>query len=81
MTTDRAPELRIMVRGTAPIHRIDIIRNNAYVYTEQPGVREISFVFRDSAAPPGNSYYYVRVQQEDTQVAWGSPIWVSYQPR
>ena len=26
----------------------------------------------------GESYYYVRVLQEDGEIAWGSPAWVTY---
>ena len=29
---------------------------------------------------PGEHYYYVRVIQEDNNMAWASPIWVNYQP-
>ena len=72
------PQVRVSVRGTGPIHNIQIIKDNAYVYTVRPGVREAAFTFRDADARPGESYYYVRVQQEDGQMAWASPIWVDY---
>lgn len=72
------PQVRVSVRGTGPIHNIQIIKDNAYVYTVRPGVREASFTFRDADARPGESYYYIRVQQEDGQMAWASPIWVDY---
>ena len=72
------PQVRVAVRGTGPIHNIQIIKDNAYVYTVRPGEREASFTFRDADARPGESYYYIRVQQEDGQMAWASPIWVDY---
>ena len=72
------PQVRVAVRGTGPIHNIQIIKDNAYVYTVRPGGREASFTFRDADARPGESYYYIRVQQEDGQMAWASPIWVDY---
>ena len=31
-----------------------------------------------SSAPPGLSWYYVRVHQDDGELAWGSPIWVHF---
>ena len=68
------------MRGTGPIHSIQIIKNNAYLYEARPGRREVSFVYRDADAEPGESYYYVRIQQEDGQMAWASPIWVDYRP-
>ena len=70
-----------MVRGTAPIHQIQVIRNNRYVYAAQPRAREAFFVWRDQDAKAGDAYYYIRVQQEDGQMAWVTPIWVSYEPK
>jgi len=51
------------------------------VYSVNPGQRVAAFSFRDADAIPGESYYYVRVQQEDGQMAWASPIWVEYRPQ
>jgi len=75
-----APELRVHVRGTAPIRQIDIIKNNGLIYSYSPGQRVVDMTYRDMFAVPGTSYYYVRVQQEDSEVAWASPIWVTYVP-
>jgi hypothetical protein len=79
-STTEKPEVQVAVRGTGPIDNIQIIKNNSYVYSTRPGIREVSFTFRDADAVPGASYYYVRIQQEDGQMAWVSPIWVDYQP-
>ena len=78
--TRQKPQVQIAVRGTGPIHEIQIIKDNTYLYSARPGVREVSFAFRDADATPRESYYYVRVQQEDGQMAWASPIWVEYRP-
>lgn len=80
VTRDK-PVVRVAVRGTGPIHNIQIIKDNAYVYSADPGQRIAAFSFRDANAVPGESYYYVRVQQEDGQMAWASPIWVEYRPQ
>ncbi len=80
-TTRDKPVVRVAVRGTGPIHNIQIIKDNAYVYSVNPGQRVAAFSFRDADAIPGESYYYVRVQQEDGQMAWASPIWVEYRPQ
>ena len=77
---DQPPQVQVDVRGTGPIHEIQVIKDNAYVYSIRPGTRESSFTFRDANANPGESYYYVRIQQEDGQMAWASPIWVDYRP-
>jgi hypothetical protein len=55
----------------------DIIKNNRYVYTVEPGKPESDFTFTDSEAATGEAYYYVRVLQYDGQVAWSSQIWVT----
>ena len=78
--TSERPEIQVAVRGTGPIHSIQIIKNNAYLYEARPGEQAASFAYRDADAEPGESYYYIRVQQEDGQMAWASPIWVDYRP-
>jgi len=71
-----APKLSVRVRGTGTIHQIDIVKNQKFVYTARPAAREASFEFTDQGFAPGQSYYYVRVLQQDGQLAWSSPIWV-----
>lgn len=75
-----APRLHVAVRGTSAIHEIQVIKDSAHVYSVSPANREASFTFHDADAHPGETYYYVRVQQEDGQLAWASPIWVLYEP-
>jgi len=71
------PPATIRVRGTNELARIDLIRNDKFIYNANPAGARAELVFRDTSAPKGTSYYYVRVQQEDGQIAWSSPIWVS----
>jgi hypothetical protein len=75
------PRLSVLVLGTGPLDRVDVIRNGAVVHTERAGQNpeEARFQWEDksplkSAKP---SYYYVRVLQKDGQMAWASPIWVT----
>ena len=42
----------------------------------QPGQQEVTLEYRDTNPEPGTSYYYARVEQEDGQLAWASPIWI-----
>ncbi len=76
--TDRPPRLDVRVIGTGPIARIDIIKDNTFVYTAHPDVEEISFSYTDRSIEPGTHYYYVRVIQADDNMAWASPIWVRF---
>jgi hypothetical protein len=74
------PGLDIVVLGTGPIDRVDVIRSGTVVHTEKPAkvVDEVRFHWDDKAPVKGEkaSYYYVRVVQKDGQMAWASPIWV-----
>jgi hypothetical protein len=76
-TTDRPVTLDIRVHGTAPIARIDIIKDFVYVYSTAPHRARAEFRWTDDERRgPGTSWYYVRVFQDDGEIAWGSPMWV-----
>ena len=56
-----------------------IEQDGAYVYTTEPGKREVTFTWKDSNAVAGNtSYYYVRGEQSDGEIVWVSPMWITY---
>ena len=69
--------LDVYVAGTGAIARVEVIKSN-----------QASSTRRRAAAPrcgspiptrirrPGESYYYVRVEQQNGQLGWSSPIWV-----
>jgi hypothetical protein len=78
-TASRALKLRVKVEGTDTITRIELIRNNAIIYTapDQKN-RSASFEFVDQSPEPDTNWYYVRVTQIDRNLAWSSPIWVTY---
>ena len=69
--------LDVYARGTAPIARVDIIKDFVHVYSSEPGRDEVRFAWTDEEdRPPGVSWYYVRILQEDGEIAWGSPMWI-----
>ncbi len=74
------PRILVRARGTAPIAAIHLIRDADYVYEVQPGRQEAEFEYLDMEAGSGVHWYYVRVEQDDGELAWSSPIWVSLQP-
>ncbi len=74
------PTLKVRVQGTDKIARIEVIKNNTFVHTVRPEASQAAFEFRDTSVKPGESYYYIRVEQEAGQLAWSSPIWVNYTP-
>ena len=71
-----APRLMIHVGATASIKQIDIIRDKRFVYTARPRTLAFDFEFTDKEFAKGEHWYYVRVMQEDGQMAWSSPVWV-----
>lgn len=73
-----APRLRVRVIGTAAIKRIDVVRNGSYVHLVEPGRQDVAFEFTDASPVAGESYYYVRAEQVDGQLAWSSPVWVTF---
>lgn len=79
-TTDQPPRLEIALIGTSKIAQIDVIKDNEIVYTATPDLRELSFTYTDREVTPGEHYYYVRVIQDDDNMAWASPIWIIYEP-
>jgi hypothetical protein len=73
-----APELRVKLQGTANFKRVYLVKNNKYVYTIDPGKASVEFTWRDNEATKGTSYYYVRGEQEDGNIVWVSPMWITF---
>ncbi len=79
-TASSVPPLKIRVIGTSNVASVEIIKNEEVVFTTTPNQKDVELTFMDQDATSGTSYYYVRVLQDDHQIAWSSPIWVNYQP-
>lgn len=87
-------ELSIDVTAPHPLLRVDLIKDGRVVWSGKPTGTTLSATFRDARAAPGRSYYYVRVLQtdpdppritypgrpglRDPEMAWGSPVFVTY---
>jgi hypothetical protein len=70
------PELIAKIVGTGPLKRVALVRNNEYIYTNDPSGDSFDLRYRENTLSPGEHYYYVRVEQKDGNVAWSSPIWL-----
>ncbi len=79
------------VIGTCPITKIEIFRNGNLAKEFTPSENSFEFEFdemtplEDDLLKPSKehtpfTYYYIRAQQEDGHVAWGSPIWIEVTP-
>lgn len=69
------PVLRAQVAGTAPLVRVELIRNGEVVLAQQANGPDLTFTWQDDDVYSG--YYYLRVTQADGEMAWSSPIWVA----
>lgn len=79
LVTKSKPRLRIEVNGTAPIALVDIIRGNRRIHrVHGRGQMDLSIDWTDPAPLPDETWYYIRVTQEDFTLGWTSPIWVTY---
>jgi hypothetical protein len=72
----KPPRIHLVAKGTKPIVRIELVRNNQYIFTKEytDSAPERTFEYQDETAPP--AFYYVRVTQAPGEWAWSSPIWV-----
>ena len=76
-STAAIPTVKAVIRGTNGIKEVAVVRDNQYVHTRKGEGERMEFEFREQSLDPGGHYYYVRVEQEDGNVAWASPIWVT----
>ena len=87
--SDEPPVIAARVAAPCPIMHATVIRNGKVLRKFAPGEYSLRFEFRDDSAPPGESYYYLKVVLEGESprlpsnlapargnLAWSSPIWV-----
>ena len=81
--------LSIEFHGTGVVDRVDIIRNNIVAHSmPTSGEMDITMSWEDRKPikdiwlPAAKfcshpfAFYYVRVVQQDGEVAWASPVWI-----
>ena len=70
------PELYIRAIGTDKIVKVEIIKNGKVIFTQKSLKNKIELKYKDKEFKE-NSYYYIRVTQQDYEMAWSSPIWIN----
>jgi len=76
------PTLQVKLVGTGPFAKVHVIKDSQYVYSVEPKQANVEFTWRDSKAEPGKqSYYYVRGEQQNGEIVWVSPMWITYRGR
>jgi hypothetical protein len=74
------PSLTLKATGTGVIAKVDLVRNNKYIYTTVRDAPAIEIKYTDMEPERGLNYYYFRIQQDDGEIAWVSPFWINYEP-
>jgi hypothetical protein len=64
------------VRGNSKLDRVQILKDNTVVHEWTPSGDEQKLDWRDPDPGTGLHWYYLRVIQEDDEMAWSSPNWV-----
>jgi hypothetical protein len=78
-STSTQPTLDIKLEGTSKFAKVVIIRDGKYVYSAAPDTQKVQFTWRDNQPNKGkNSYYYVRGEQDNGEIVWVSPFWITY---
>ena len=73
------PVFLVKLMGTSMFAKVFIFKDNQYVYSVAPKTADVSFTWRDASPTTGKtSYYYVRGEQEDGEIVWVSPMWITY---
>ncbi|MBM3814335.1 MAG: hypothetical protein FJW20_22150 [Acidimicrobiia bacterium] len=72
------PELTATITATAPLKKVVVVRDNQYIFSAEPNGETYTLRYRENQLTPGEHYYYVRVEQQDGNMAWSSPVWVTY---
>ena len=75
------PEIRAHIQASGPLKTVVIVRDNQYIYSINPHGTTFDLNYRERALTPGTHYYYVRLEQQDRNMAWSSPIWIHYSER
>lgn len=74
----KSEPIRVKLRGTRTIAKVDIIKDSQVIYSVSPKQQNVEFEFTDTGDVHGRHYYYVRVQQENLMLAWSSPFFINF---
>jgi NAD(P)-dependent dehydrogenase (short-subunit alcohol dehydrogenase family) len=64
------------VHACAKIAKLEVIKDGIAVYSVTPGILDTELIWTDPEDLKSEHSYYLRVTQEDRQMAWASPVWL-----
>jgi Protein of unknown function (DUF3604) len=68
-------ELNIYCIGVRPLAIVEVIKNNRVIHSVSGSPVECFFAV-DDLPEKEEDFYYIRLTQDDGEMAWSSPIWV-----
>lgn len=70
--------VNLNIVGTTPLRNIEVVSNEGVVFKANlDGInRDRNFKLVKDIVVKNKSYYYIRVEQDDGERAWSSPIWI-----
>jgi hypothetical protein len=78
-STADLPSLKVKLIGTSKFSKVSVVRDGKYVYSASPDTANVDFSWRDNQPNKGKtSYYYVRGEQDNGEIVWVSPLWITY---
>lgn len=81
IATDRLPRIAITVEGPGRLIRVELIRQGDVIRTWHPKGPALAVELIDEQEPARpDTWYYVRVSEKGGEMAWSSPVWVSFLP-
>lgn len=75
---DSPPEICAEIFGTADIDKVELIRNGEIIHTCTGTSSTEKFRCVDEGISDKENYYYLKVTQTDGNMAWVSPVFVSF---
>jgi hypothetical protein len=77
--SDEMPVFEVSVKGTAPLSRVTLVRNEKDFHVFELGENEVDLEtgFSDVEPIAGENRYYLRIEQVDGNMGWTSPIWIT----
>jgi hypothetical protein len=69
--------VRIWFVGTDTIKEVTLLRDSVPYHTWTPSSTEVEIITQLNPNEARGHYYYARMIQHDSNMAWASPIWVS----
>jgi hypothetical protein len=74
----QAAPISVKVKAPRNVAKVVIIKDSRIIYSTSPNSRDVQFDYTDKGDVKGRHYYYVRVEQDNTLLAWSSPFFVNY---